>query len=128
MFGDLYKLNRSKVNDLLLADASRARPASARADIYMLGLEEAEQIPEETEAFEVMDLATFLECVSDCRACHAYISHVILLTRFAIQSTHCLEMIHKSVFLLDIELKIGWLMLNFFFTAESASHTEKVYA
>ncbi|EIN13359.1 histidine kinase [Punctularia strigosozonata HHB-11173 SS5] len=51
----------SKVNDLLLADASRVRPSSSRHDIYMLGLEEAEQIPEENEAFEIMDLATFLE-------------------------------------------------------------------
>ncbi|GBE78499.1 histidine kinase [Sparassis crispa] len=64
-----------KVNDLLLGDISRARPASSHRDIYMMGLEDAYDA-EEMEAIEIMDLASFLE--------------------FAIQATHCLEMMHRS--------------------------------
>ena len=51
----------AKVNDLLLADASRARPSSSHGDVYMMGVEEPEI--EEMEPMEVMDLASFLECV-----------------------------------------------------------------
>ncbi|CAA7259981.1 unnamed protein product [Cyclocybe aegerita] len=65
----------SKVNDLLLADVSRARPTSSHNDIYMMGIEEP-SLTEEMEAFDIMDLASFLE--------------------FAIQSTHCLEVLHKA--------------------------------
>ncbi|RDB29051.1 Peroxide stress-activated histidine kinase mak2 [Hypsizygus marmoreus] len=61
----------SKVNDLLLADAHRTRPASL-GDVYMMGVEE----PDLTEAFDIMDLASFLE--------------------FAIQATRCLEALHKA--------------------------------
>lgn len=50
----------AKVNDLLLADASRARPSSSHGDVYMMGVEEPEVI-EEMEPMEVMDLASFLE-------------------------------------------------------------------
>ncbi|KAI1786301.1 histidine kinase [Ganoderma leucocontextum] len=64
----------AKVNHLLLGDISRARPASTHRDIYMSGVEEP-YIMEEMEAIEIMDLATFLE--------------------FAIQATHCLEMMHR---------------------------------
>ncbi|TBU58822.1 histidine kinase [Dichomitus squalens] len=64
----------AKVNSLLLGDISRARPASTHRDIYMSGVEEP-YIMEEMEAIEIMDLATFLE--------------------FAIQATHCLEMMHR---------------------------------
>lgn len=49
----------AKVNDLLLADASRARPSSSHGDVYMMGVEEPEM--EEMEPLEVMDLASFLE-------------------------------------------------------------------
>ncbi|KAL0950689.1 hypothetical protein HGRIS_007467 [Hohenbuehelia grisea] len=64
----------SKVNDLLLADVSRVRPTSSHADVYMTGIE-APSVSEEVEAFDIMDLASFLE--------------------FAIQATHCLEVMHK---------------------------------
>lgn len=51
----------SKVNDLLLADVTRTtRPTSSHGDIYMIGAEEPD-IGEEMEAFDIMDLASFLE-------------------------------------------------------------------
>ncbi|KAK0208888.1 hypothetical protein DFS33DRAFT_1254916 [Desarmillaria ectypa] len=65
----------SKINELLLADMSRVRPSSSHGDIYMLGIEEPD-FTEEMEAFDIMDLASFLE--------------------FAIQATHCLESLHKA--------------------------------
>ncbi|KAF8167825.1 hypothetical protein B0H34DRAFT_645007 [Crassisporium funariophilum] len=65
----------SKINDLLLADVSRVRPTSSHGDVYMLGIEEPD-LAEEMEAFDIMDLASFLE--------------------FAIQATHCLEALHKA--------------------------------
>ncbi|CCM01303.1 uncharacterized protein FIBRA_03352 [Fibroporia radiculosa] len=64
-----------KVNDLLLGDISRARPPPSHTDILMMGMEEPYNV-EEVEAIEIMDLASFLE--------------------FAIQATHCLEMMHRS--------------------------------
>ncbi|KAF9473185.1 hypothetical protein BDN70DRAFT_997771 [Pholiota conissans] len=64
----------SKVNDLLLADVSRVRSAS-HVDAYMMGIEDAD-VGEEMEAFDIMDLASFLE--------------------FSIQATHCLEALHKA--------------------------------
>lgn len=65
----------AKVNNLLFGDISRARPSASHRDIYMSGVEEP-YIMEEMEAIEIMDLATFLE--------------------FAIQATHCLEMMHRQ--------------------------------
>ena len=50
----------SKVNDLLLADVSRIRPASSHGDVYMMGVEEPD-VADEMEAFDIMDLASFLE-------------------------------------------------------------------
>lgn len=64
-----------KINDLLLADISRVRPASSHDDVYMMGIEEPE-VADEVEAFDIMDLASFLE--------------------FAIQATRCLEVLHKA--------------------------------
>ncbi|OCH84424.1 histidine kinase [Obba rivulosa] len=64
-----------KVNDLLLGDMSRPRPSPSQRDIYMMGMDEPYAI-EEMEAIEIMDLASFLE--------------------FAIQATHCLEMMHRN--------------------------------
>lgn len=64
-----------KVNNLLFGDISRARPSSSHRDIFMSGVEEPYMM-EEMEAIEIMDLATFLE--------------------FAIQATHCLEMMHRN--------------------------------
>ncbi|EPS99596.1 hypothetical protein FOMPIDRAFT_1147208 [Fomitopsis schrenkii] len=63
-----------KVNDLLLGDISRTRPPPSHTDILMMGMEEPYTV-EEMEAIEIMDLASFLE--------------------FAIQATHCLEMMHR---------------------------------
>ncbi|RPD81571.1 histidine kinase [Lentinus tigrinus ALCF2SS1-7] len=65
----------AKVNSLLAGDISRARPASTHRDVFMSGVEEPYMM-EEMEAIEIMDLATFLE--------------------FAIQATHCLEMMHRT--------------------------------
>ncbi|KAJ8091390.1 Chk1 protein kinase [Marasmius tenuissimus] len=65
----------SKVNDLLLADVSRPRPPHSHGDVFMMDIDEAD-IAEEMEAFDIMDLATFLE--------------------FAIQATLCLQMTHKA--------------------------------
>ena len=50
----------AKVNQMLLADVSRARPSSSHGDVYMMGVEEPEAI-EEMEPMEIMDLASFLE-------------------------------------------------------------------
>ncbi|KII94402.1 hypothetical protein PLICRDRAFT_695401 [Plicaturopsis crispa FD-325 SS-3] len=79
----------SKVNDLLLADVLRSRP-SMHGDIYMTGIEEPSMM-EELEAFDIMDLGTFLE--------------------FAIQATHCLEILHKSG-LIHRELRANAFHLN----------------
>lgn len=64
-----------KINDLLLADISRVRPVSTHGDVHMMGIEEHD-MAEEVEALDIMDLASFLE--------------------FAIQSTRCLETLHKA--------------------------------
>ena len=50
----------AKVNPLLLAEASKTRSITASGDISMTNEEDLE-IEEETEQFETMDLATFLE-------------------------------------------------------------------
>lgn len=50
----------SKVNDLLLSDISRPKSIPTHGDVYMLGLEEPD-LAEEMEAFDIMDLASFLE-------------------------------------------------------------------
>ncbi|KAJ4499295.1 histidine kinase [Lentinula lateritia] len=65
----------SKVNDLLLADISRPRHAPSHRDAFMMDIDISD-IEQEMEAFDVVDLATFLE--------------------FAIQATMCLETIHKA--------------------------------
>lgn len=53
----------SKVNDLLVADIARPRPSLApHSDAYMIDLEEPD-LSEEMEAFDIMDLASFLEYV-----------------------------------------------------------------
>ncbi|KAJ7139584.1 dual-domain HisK/Mak2 protein kinase [Mycena epipterygia] len=65
----------TKINDLLLPDASRARPLSSHGDSYMMDIEEAELL-DEVGGFDIMDLASFLE--------------------FAIQTTHCLEAMHRA--------------------------------
>lgn len=51
----------SKINELLLADMHGPSRVPPHKDIYMLGMEEPDL--EEVEAFDVMDLASFLECV-----------------------------------------------------------------
>jgi hypothetical protein len=48
----------SKVNDLLLAEVSRVRPPPG--DVYLTGIDELDRT-EEMEAFDIMDLASFLE-------------------------------------------------------------------
>lgn len=81
----------SKVNDLLLADISRVRSAS-HVDAYMLGTEDAD-VAEEMEAFDIMDLASFLEYVQNIPT--TYNPCNIDFLRFSIQATHCLEALHK---------------------------------
>lgn len=48
----------SKANEILLADVSRTRPSYG--DVYMIGVEEPES-QVKLEAFDVMDLASFIE-------------------------------------------------------------------
>lgn len=81
----------SKVNDLLLADVSRTRPSSSHADVYMMGIEEPDII-EEMDPMDVMDLASFLEYVAYLRITSS--TH-LERARFAVQATHCLEMMHR---------------------------------
>ena len=50
----------SKVNDLLLADVTRTEPAASHDDVSMIGNEDS-HLTDEMEAFDIMDLATFLE-------------------------------------------------------------------
>jgi hypothetical protein len=47
----------SKVNSLLLADIPRAGPSSIHGDVYG----DDEDMIDEMEAFDIMDLASFLE-------------------------------------------------------------------
>lgn len=53
-------LPSAKINDLLLADGSRTKLPPAIVDIYAMGIEDSYMM-EETEAFDIMDLASFLE-------------------------------------------------------------------
>jgi predicted ATPase/serine/threonine protein kinase len=62
-----------KINDLLLADITRIKPVS-NYDAFMSGTDM--EFADEIEAFDIMDLASFLE--------------------FAIQATRCLESLHKA--------------------------------
>jgi hypothetical protein len=58
-------LPASKVNDLLLADVAKTRLSSTPGDVYMAG-DDGIDLMEEMEAFDIMDLATFLESVHRC--------------------------------------------------------------
>jgi len=78
----------TKVNAILLGETSRVHTLS-HGDMYAIGGLDMEEV----ESCDMMDLATFLECViprfrtaplSKCES-----------TRFAIQATHCLEMLHR---------------------------------
>ncbi|KAI5123720.1 hypothetical protein M0805_000314 [Coniferiporia weirii] len=62
-----------KVNELLLGRVPNARPSPSLEDIYVVG---EPDFQEDYGTFGSMDLASFLE--------------------FAIQSTHCLEILHKQ--------------------------------
>ena len=79
----------TKVNAILLGETSRAHTLS-HGDMYVMG---GGLDMEEVESCDMMDLATFLECVIPCfrttplTECES--------TRFAIQATHCLEMLHR---------------------------------
>ncbi|KAH8120504.1 dual-domain HisK/Mak2 protein kinase [Phellopilus nigrolimitatus] len=65
----------AKVNELLLAGVSETQARlSPDRDTYVANIEESD-MREEHNTFRIMDLASFLE--------------------FAIQATHCLELIHK---------------------------------
>jgi len=86
-----HYLPPSKINDLLLADISRVRPVSKHDDVYMMGIEEHD-MAEEVEAFDIMDLASFME-YAQIKWVHS--SLVTTASRFAIQSTRCLETLHK---------------------------------
>lgn len=79
----------AKVNDILLGDMSRGR-ALSHEDMYMM--DESDMV-EGVEACDMMDLATFLEYVlPDFRLVPFSESTP---TRFAIQATHCLELLHR---------------------------------
>ena len=78
----------AKVNDILLGDMSRVRSLS-HGDMYMM---EDSDMMEEVEACDMMDLATFLEYVLP----YFWMSYSKFKpTRFAIQATHCLELLHR---------------------------------
>ncbi|KAI0063199.1 STKc type histidine kinase [Artomyces pyxidatus] len=64
----------SKVNDLLLAEIPKIRPTSSHGDVFMVDMDSLGDV----DNVDTMDLATFLE--------------------FAVQATHCLEMMHKLGF------------------------------
>jgi hypothetical protein len=58
-------LPASKVNDLLLADASAlGRPTSSHGDMMMRNGFEDHELAEELEPIDIMDLASFLECAT----------------------------------------------------------------
>ncbi|KAH6917111.1 dual-domain HisK/Mak2 protein kinase [Coprinopsis sp. MPI-PUGE-AT-0042] len=70
-------LPASKVNDLLLADASAlGRPSSSHGDMMMRNGFEDHELAEELEPIDIMDLASFLE--------------------FAIKATQCLQTMHNA--------------------------------
>ena len=50
----------SRVNDLLLADSTRTELAASHDDVHMICNEDS-HLTDEMEAFDIMDLATFLE-------------------------------------------------------------------
>ena len=50
----------SKVNNLLLADVARTGPVTSHGDISMIGNEDLD-LTDQIEAFDIMDLASFLE-------------------------------------------------------------------
>lgn len=81
----------SKINDLLLGDSSRARPSSSHADVYMTGIEEPDFFPE-IEAFDIMDLASFLEYVGlplhTSRGLHAYCGAGLLFRLHIVSSLY----------------------------------------
>ncbi|KAJ3807998.1 dual-domain HisK/Mak2 protein kinase [Lentinula aff. lateritia] len=63
----------SKVNDLLLADISRPRHAPSHRDVFMMDIDISD-IEQEMEAFDVVDLATFLESATMClETIHKYV-------------------------------------------------------
>jgi len=78
-----------KVNDILLGDISRAR-ALSHGDLYMM---DDSDTMEEMEACDMMDLATFLEYVIACFWVTPFSECSPI--RFAIQATHCLELLHR---------------------------------
>jgi hypothetical protein len=90
-----HHLPRSKVNDLLLSDvrkAQRSTPRGAAQSSYSVEDIDAPMLPGDTDNVDTMDLATFLECVPMIH------QEALLITstyRFAIQATHCLEILHK---------------------------------
>lgn len=78
----------SKINKLLLGESStRTRPHALQAEMYAMGLEELDAFDgDEIEAFDIMDLASFLEYVS-CRIFGRLSQH---LTKQIRNSSHSL--------------------------------------
>lgn len=79
----------AKVNDILLGDVSRVR-SLGHGDMYMM---DDSGMMEELEACDMMDLATFLECVLPYCCSGPFPEPKFI--RFAIQATHCLELLHR---------------------------------
>ena len=79
----------TKVNAILLGETPRVCTLS-HGDMYVMG---DLDVMEEVESCDMMDLATFLECAPP----HFRITPLSerKSTRFAIQATHCLEMLHR---------------------------------
>jgi len=78
----------SKINSLLLPDSARPRPTSSHGGDFFL---DGNGLADQLESSDTMDLATFLECVFSSTD---RLVAIDVLLRFAIQSTHCLEVMH----------------------------------
>lgn len=79
----------TKVNEILLGETSRAC-APSHGDLYMM---DGSDMVEEVEGCDMMDLATFLEYVLPSSRKPSPSEYKP--KRFAIQATHCLEMLHR---------------------------------
>ncbi|KAG5651917.1 hypothetical protein H0H81_006932 [Sphagnurus paluster] len=104
----------SKINDLLLADVARIRPSSSHGDVFMMAVEDethGAEVLEATEAFDIMDLASFLEYVHWAVLCVVEVLKSDT-RRFAIQATRCLENLHKYVVLNYVFLRANAFHLN----------------
>jgi hypothetical protein len=97
-----------KINDLLLAEAVRTRTS---IDVTMLDSEGTTEAAEDGDGYDIMDLASFLEYVKSYPYfCYSHFA------RFAIQATHCLEVLNKCV--------LQCIVISVLLTVHAQSDTE----